>query len=126
MAENQLDILEGMLKEKGIEYKRIDDPGWTMEGVPVGEYHQIRVKDHDYEWDVICQPGSYGYDERMLEFQDGIEDDVIGNLTAEEVLKIVAFKDYRRGYMDATMKIQQAVKNNRNKGWWKCVFGTGD
>lgn len=126
MAENQLDILEGMLKEKGIEYKRINDPGWTMEGVPVGEYHQIRVKDHDYEWDVICQPGSYGYEEGLLEFQDGVEENVIGYLTAEQVIKIVESKEYRMGYRDATINIRNSVEANLNKGWWKCVFGTGN
>lgn len=124
MVKNQLDILEKMLIEKGIRYTRIDDPGQNTEGAVVGEFHQIQVRNLGYEWDVICQPGSYGYEEGLLEFQDGVEEDVIGYLTAEQVIKIVESKEYRMGYRDATINIRNSVAANLNKGWWKRVFGT--
>lgn len=70
MAENQLDILERILKEKGIEYKRIDEATPIPDAIFVNgpiyssrDFHQIRGKDGDFEWDVICHHGSYGYEE---------------------------------------------------------------
>lgn len=128
MAENQLDILEGMLKEKGIEYKRIDEftpPPEVVFANGVGEFHQIRGTDKDVEWDVICHHGSYGYEEGLLEYSDNIEPDVIGNLTADKVIKLIDSAQYRKGYADAVNKFQLALESIQGGGK-ECVFGTGD
>lgn len=84
---SELDKLENFLKENGIEYERIDEEGtWGR--------HQIVVfgKDGQKGWDAICQRGSYGFEEGLLEIygiivdrkKDG--DSVVGWLTAEEVI----------------------------------------
>ena len=56
--------------------------------------HQICVPDQDTPvWDVICQYGSYGYEEGLLEAYGAIVDEeedgntVVGYLTAEDVIK---------------------------------------
>ena len=50
---------------------------------------QIVVEDED--WDAICHSGSYGHEKGLIEVMGlpQCEDDVIGWLTAEEVLKMV-------------------------------------
>lgn len=98
MAENQLNILEKMLIEKGIEYERTDEEATLMSD---GDFHQIRGKRNDFEWDVICHKGSYGYEDGLLEYADNIEDDVIGRLTADKVIRLIESSEYRRGYADA-------------------------
>ena len=80
----ELDMLENYLKTKGISYTRTYDGG-----------HQIIVFDSygHRQWDVVCRPGSYGYEEGLLEamgdpvvtWKDG--DSVVGFLTAQDVIK---------------------------------------
>lgn len=127
MAENQLDILEKILIEKGIEYKRFDEatpiPDVIFMNGP-GDFHQIRGKEGDFEWDVICHHGSYGYEEGLLEYCDNVEHDIIGNLTADEVIKLINSAQYRKGYADAVNKFQLALESIQG-GWRECVFGTG-
>lgn len=50
---------------------------------------QIVVEDGD--WDAICHNGSYGHEKGLIEVMGlpQCQDDVIGWLTAEEVLKMV-------------------------------------
>ena len=45
----------------------------------------------DWDWDAICHTGSYGYKDGLIEVMGlpQCQDDVIGYLTAEEVLKMV-------------------------------------
>ena len=127
MAENQLDILEKRLREELIPYKRQDQaPTYTDSTFVncIGDFHQIRGKDGDFEWDVICHHGSYGYEEGLLEYSDNIEHDVIGNLTADEVIKLIDSAQYRKGYADAANKFQLALESIQG-GWRECVFGTG-
>ena len=85
---SELDKLEKYLKEKGIFYSREDEEQ--------GFYnkHQIIVFDENREiqWDAICQRGSYGYEQGLLEIygrivSDQDEDSVVGWLTAEDVIK---------------------------------------
>lgn len=122
MAENQLDILEEKLKENLISYKRYDDKETPF----VREFHKIEGKDNDgFEWDVICHPGSYGYEEGLLEYDDNITYDVIGDLTADEVIKLINSAQYRKGYADAISMFQVALESTQG-GWRECVFGTGD
>ena len=84
------DNAEAILKEKGIECIRRDDvliPG-------VMERHCIQAKETDEKgyptWDFICQTGSYGGEDGLLEYwskkmrDSGQDPD--GWLTAEEVL----------------------------------------
>ena len=93
---SQLDKLEKYLKEKGCKYDRIDD-----EGLPSSrlhglihriDRHQIIVyKDGERDWDVICQFGSYGVEDGLLEAYGARivrkEDSVEGYLTADEIIK---------------------------------------
>lgn len=84
----ELDKLEAYLKENGIEYERIDDAECVRWPI-----HKILVtKDGRYQWDAICHPGSYGYNQGLLEIMGTIvtaEDgnSVVGWLTAEDVIK---------------------------------------
>ena len=45
----------------------------------------------DWDWDAICHSGSYGHEDGLIEVMGlpQCQDDVIGYLTAEEVLKMV-------------------------------------
>lgn len=93
----ELNKLEQYLKSKGIPYERIDrkkiqrvlgeEIDWSR--------HQIcvPVEDHERrEWDAICQRGSYGYEEGLIEIMGSIVheedcDSVVGYLTADDVIK---------------------------------------
>lgn len=91
----ELNKLEKYLKQNGIQYERIDsEKTYDANGMLIKlERHQIFVPCEDEsEWDAICQPGSYGYEEGLLEIygslvteEDG--DSVVGHMTAEEVIK---------------------------------------
>ena len=92
----QLDKLEKYLKEKGYKYDRIDDDGIEMEGrhglMHRIDQHQIIVyKDGERDWDVICQYGSYGVEEGLLEAYGARivrkGDSVEGWLTVDEIIK---------------------------------------
>ena len=45
----------------------------------------------DWDWDAICHSGSYGHEKGLIEVMGlpQCQDDVIGYLTAEEILKMV-------------------------------------
>lgn len=84
---SELDKLEKYLNEHNISYERIDEEG-------ICNRHQILVKDEDgvVIWDAICQFGSYGYEEGLLEIMGTLvrpedRDSVAGWLTAEDVIK---------------------------------------
>lgn len=82
----ELDKLEEYLKKNNIPYKRVD------EGM---RRHQILVPEEypNAEWDAICQLGSYGYEDGLLEIMGDLVDEekdgdtVVGYLTAEDVVK---------------------------------------
>jgi hypothetical protein len=86
---NELDKLEQYLKDKGIEYKRIDEN--------TNKYgrHQINVfgSDGNKAWDAICHYGSYGFEQGLLEIYGTLVDEekdsdcVVGWLTAEDIIK---------------------------------------
>lgn len=88
----ELDKLEAYLKAKGILYLRRDEI--ILLGRYHMEQHQIVVFADDGRrmWDAVCQRGSYGYEEGLLEVMgkpvvrksDG--DDVVGWLTAADVI----------------------------------------
>lgn len=94
----ELNKLEDYLKENGEVYERVDADGYSplpeWPELVVGEQHQIIVPHfgEGYEWDAICQRGSYGCEEGLQEIYGNIvnEDDgdsVVGYLTAEDVIK---------------------------------------
>ena len=86
---SELDKLEKYLKEHGYEYTRED-----FDGIPSYDIkHQIIVYKHGERlWDAICHPGSYGYEEGLLEIYGDIVwygvdlDSVRGWLTADDVI----------------------------------------
>lgn len=95
----QLNKLEQYLKDHGIEYERFDN-----DDMPVSptityafkefERHQICVPGYEAkgrQWDAICQRGSYGADEGLLEIYGSLVresdgDSVVGWLTADDVI----------------------------------------
>lgn len=93
----ELDILEDYLIRNGIPHDRID-----FYGELYFNRHQIIVYEDNEKkkrsWDVICQFGSYGYEEGLLEVmgvpvvRDSDGDDVCGYLTAENVIE--RFEEY--------------------------------
>ena len=54
-------------------------------------YDGMQIVVGDWDWDAICHSGSYGHENGLIEVMGlpQCEDDVIGYLTAEEVLKMV-------------------------------------
>lgn len=94
---SELDMLEEYLKDKGIEYERIDvhyeteipHSGGIM---AIIDRHQICVPDEESaEWDAVCQRGSYGFEEGLLEIYGNIvrpdaDDTVEGWLTSDDVI----------------------------------------
>ena len=67
------------LRDRGIEFKVTS----FLDGI------QIVVEDGD--WDAICHSGSYGHEIGLIEVMGlpQCQDDVIGWLTAEEILRMV-------------------------------------
>ena len=94
---SELDKLEEYLKENGYLYDRIDayddeKEYWYSLGL---DRHQIIVYDGDgkRQWDVICQEGSYGYSDGLLEamgspiVKKSDCDTVVGHLCAYDVIR---------------------------------------
>lgn len=89
---SELDKLEKYLRENGYEVERIDEE--PKNSIFDFNRHQVLVFDEDgnCKWDAICQFGSYGYKEGLLEVygdtvvfpEDG--DSVVGWLTAKDVI----------------------------------------
>lgn len=82
----ELDKLENWLKEHDVNYARRDLV--TNEQEPYDK-HIIIVFDEAWnrKWDAICQYGSYGYEDGLLEIYGEICDDAEGWLTAEQVIE---------------------------------------
>ena len=88
--EMELDKLEKFLQENGYQYERIERSGGIGE-----DRHQIVVFDEEGKelFDAICQRGSFGYEEGLLEVmgnivnEEEIGDRVEGSLTAEEIIR---------------------------------------
>lgn len=80
----ELDKLERYLAEHGYKYERIERFYVDMSGYM---YHQIVVFRNGRQWwDVICQRGSFGYEEGLLEGYGELFDEAEGFLTAEDVI----------------------------------------
>ena len=78
---NQTEMMELAfgLRDRGIGFKTTS----FLDGI------QIVVG--DWDWDAICHSGSYGHEDGLIEVMGlpQCQDDVIGYLTAEEVLKMI-------------------------------------
>ena len=109
---NEMDKLETLLIENGIDYKRIDQPANNKNAF---DFHKIYGKIKNFQWDVICHHGSYGYENDLLEYSDTIEPDIIGYLRAEDVLKLLKNIDYRKGHWDAIYSIENYIKHVTEK-----------
>lgn len=89
---SELDKLEKYLKTNGIQYGRYDaNEVRNSDGMLIVlDRHQICVgekEDGTWDWDVICQYGSYGFKEGLLEGLGSIFSGAEGYLTAEDVIK---------------------------------------
>ena len=99
---SELDKLEQYLQEHGDKYTREDVEGEPDHNAPPPHWsvHQIVVYNAKgtRKWDAICQRGSYGYEDGLLEIYGDIVDydkdgdSVVGWLTAEDVIKRVRGK----------------------------------
>ena len=78
---NQTEMMELAfgLRDRGI--------GFKMQSF----FDGIRIVVGDWDWDAICHSGSYGHENGLIEVMGlpQCQDDVIGYLTAEDVLKMV-------------------------------------
>lgn len=101
---SELDKLENYLKEHGYIYTRTDirKPDPTIPEEILYERHRIDVFENETykeikspKWDVICQNGSYGYEEGLLEIRGypiqnpRWHDDVEGYLTAQQIIDML-------------------------------------
>lgn len=94
----QLDWLEEYLKTNGISYVRVDLDDEDLDRHDYCrvkfDHHQLIIYDErgDRLWDAICQRGSYGAEEGLLEIYGEIVnpmagDSVEGWLTAKDVIE---------------------------------------
>lgn len=101
MTMSELDILTQYLKDHNIPFERYDcdkdielDDEYTFHV----NRHQICVPNQRYTlWDVICQKGSYGYHDGLLEAYGDIVDvegEVEGYLTAQDVIRRIEKHGY--------------------------------
>ena len=95
---SELDKLEAYLKKNGYEYERIDEED---ESSPFNRHQIIVYKDGKIKWDAICQYGSFGYYEGLLEIygelvspRDG--DSVVGHLKASQVIRRIKRREKGR------------------------------
>ena len=99
---SELDILTQYLKDHNIPFERYDcskeDFEINDECTFYIDRHQICVPNQQYIlWDVICQEGSYGYRDGLLEAcGDIVEvDDVVeGYLTAQDIIERIEKRQY--------------------------------
>lgn len=98
----ELDKLEQYLKERNRIYQRVDSDYTTDSAGHMAsrEIHQIvAYKYGKYSWDAICHPGSYGYEDGLLEIMGEISQkkrDVEGYLTAADVIDRIELTERAR------------------------------
>lgn len=107
MADKRVDLtemnkLEEMLKQHEVYYERADSPGfWRREGYLTHEYHIIRGLDRKTGaklWDVVCNLGSFGATEGLLEYWDCTMEngeDPEGYMNALAVFDLINAKGFR-------------------------------
>lgn len=77
--QNEMMELAFGLRDRGIGFKM-----WSF-------FDGIQIVVGDFDWDAACHSGSYGHESGLIEVMGlpQCKDDVIGYLTAEDVLKMV-------------------------------------
>ncbi len=120
---SELDILTQYLKDHNIPFERYDcskeDFEVNDECTFYMDRHQICVPNQQYIlWDVICQEGSYGYRDGLLEAcGDIVEvDDVVeGYLTAQDVIERIEKRQYSMDSISAwLLSKMQEIGNNED------------
>ena len=81
----EMQKLDAALTEKGIVH--------TYDHEYMGGEQIVVTENGKYRWDAICIPASYGYQDGLLEVMGkplmGSDKNVLGYLTAEDVLKML-------------------------------------
>lgn len=121
---SELDILTQYLKDHNIPFERYDcdkdielDDEYTFHV----NRHQICVPNQRYAlWDVICQKGSYGYHDGLLEAYGDIVDaegEVEGYLTAQDVIERIEKHQYSMDTIGAWLssKMQNEMEIGSNE-----------
>ena len=127
---SELDILTQYLKDHNIPFERYD----CSKDCELGKdcelddkcmfhinRHQICVPNQQYIlWDVICQEGSYGYRDGLLEaFGDIVEvdDTVEGYLTAQDIIERIEKHQYSMDSISAWLlsKMQNETEIGSNE-----------
>lgn len=92
----ELNKLEEYLKKRGIKYERFDNDEvvGARDGIIfklIRHHIIVPASGEEAEWDAICQPGSYGAEEGLLEIYGKIVrpcgNSVEGFLTAQDVIE---------------------------------------
>lgn len=119
---SELDVLEKYLKDNNIPYQRYE----CHEELDKDDYifhldrHQICVPTSKYTaWDVICQEGSLGYKEGLLEAWGEIveiDDEVEGYLTAQDVIQRIEARNYSMESLSKWYAQQIATEKEINDG----------
>lgn len=122
---SELDILTQYLKDHNIPFERYDcskeDFEVNDECTFYMDRHQICVPNRQYTlWDVICQEGSYGYRDGLLEAcGDIVEvDDVVeGYLTAQDIIERIEKHQYSMDSISAWLlsKMQNETEIESNE-----------
>ena len=93
----EMEKLEEYLKENEIPYEEDFYNGYKQICVPV-------INPEERDWDAVCFPGTYGFEEGLLEIMGNIltpedeeHDSVVGHLTAEDVIKRIELKKRKNG-----------------------------
>lgn len=121
---SELDILAKYLKDHNIPFERYDcdkiltlDDGYTFHL----DRHQICVPNQrNMLWDVICQEGSFGHKEGLLEAYGDIVDiegEVEGYLTAQDVIERIEKHQYSMDTISAWLssKMQNEMEIGSNE-----------
>ena len=119
---SELDILAQYLKKHNIPFERYDcdkifalDDDYTFHL----DRHQICVPNQKYSlWDAICQKGSYGYEDGLLEIYGDIveneNDNVEGCLTAQDVIERIEKRGYSMQSI-GTLLLSKNMKHNEGE-----------
>lgn len=122
---SELDILTQYLKDHNIPFERYD---CSKEDFEVNDEctfyidrHLICVPNQQYRlWDVICQEGSYGYRDGLLEAYGDIvevDDAVEGYLTAQDIIERIEKRQYSMDSISAWLlsEMQNEVEIESNE-----------
>ena len=122
---SELDILTQYLKDHNIPFERYDCSKEDFEADDECTFyidrHQICVPNQQYIlWDLICQEGSYGYHDGLLEaFGDIVEanDVVEGYLTAQDIIERIEKRQYSMDSISAWLlsKMQNETEIGSNE-----------